>query len=611
MTSRLTVAGAVRAVLRSLTRSERVGYVIILILRALVGLLDVAGIAVIGVIASIAASRLDPSGGPLVVFGVALPQIDEQGLVALVGAVLVLFVAKALLAVLLVRGQAYFIARIETRIADGMATFLLSGSLPEARRHSKAEVQFTLTGSTTYAYTGLLNNVATLVAEGFLLLVIIATLLVVNPTVSVFTLVYFAIVVAVIQGFIGPRVKRAAAHAVEGTISTTNSVSDILDAFREITVLGKRGVFTTSVRGSRARIARSNATMTYLAGMPRYVVETALILGVVVLVAQQFIVGSLAEGLVTIGVFLAGGVRMMSSLLPLQTALANIRNNAEQALPALELLARMAADGPRSSAHRAIDFELPERGLPISVRHVSFAYPGTGAPALDDVSFEVESGAHVAIIGPSGAGKTTLVDLLLGLVEPSAGSATIGGVSAADLRIAEPGTVAYVPQRPGIVSGTIAENIALGVEQSAIDQERLDAAIDAAFLRAFVDGLPAGVDTSVGKQADALSGGQIQRIGVARALYTRPRLIVLDEATSGLDASSEDFVSTSLRGLHGDVTVVVIAHRLSTVQHADRVFVVEAGRITAEGDFATVRRDVPMVAEYVKLMSFQEPGAEA
>ncbi len=211
----------------------------------------------------------------------------------------------------------------------------------------------------------------------------------------------------------------------------------------------------------------------------------------------------------------------------------------------------------------------------------------------------------MAVIGPSGAGKTTLVDLILGLIVPDTGSVAIGGIDPTRLRAEFPGLISYVPQKPGLMSGTIAENIALGVPDEEIDHDRLTEVIESAFLREFLATLPDGVNTSVGKQVDSLSGGQIQRIGVARALYSRPRLLILDEATSGLDAASEEFVSASLRKLHGEVTVIVIAHRLSTVQHSDVVHVLEGGRIVASGDFKKVKATVPMVAEYVKLMSFE------
>ena len=172
-----------------------------------------------------------------------------------------------------------------------------------------------------------------------------------------------------------------------------------------------------------------------------------------------------------------------------------------------------------------------------------------------------------------------------------------------------PGAVSYVPQRPGMVAGTIAENVALGIETDEIDRDRVHEVLRFAHLEEFVSSLPDGIDTSVGEQTDAFSGGQIQRIGLARALYVQPRLLVLDEATSALDAGTESVISESLqRAARRRPPWSSIAHRLSTVQHADIVFVIEEGEIAASGDFPTVRRTVPMVADYVKLMSFDDAG---
>ena len=218
----------------------------------------------------------------------------------------------------------------------------------------------------------------------------------------------------------------------------------------------------------------------------------------------------------------------------------------------------------------------------------------------------IEPGQHVAFIGPSGAGKTTIVDMILGLIEPSRGVIKVGSSNYSHTDLIKNNLISYVPQSPGIVSGSIAENVALGIDKDQIDTERVLSALRTAHLADFVNTLPDGIWTSVGSQADALSGGQIQRLGLARALYGKPKLIVLDEATSALDASSEAYISSSLKELGQDVTVIVIAHRLSTVQHSDVVFVVENGSITASGSFMHLRKTVPMVAEYVKLMSFEK-----
>ena len=596
---------ALRLTLSFLTTAERARLFVLFGARALAGLLDAFGIALIGLVTAVAAARLSAESGPGKVLGFVVPTMSTGGLLLLVVAVLAVFVLKAAVAIVLVRTQARFVARIESRNATDMIAFLIDGPMIDIKAYSSAEIQFTLTSSTTYAFTGLLNNFGTLLSEGFLLLVVTATLVVVDPTVAVFTLLYFGIVVLVIQVIIGRSVKSAARHAIAGTVDTTESITDVLDAFREIAVLRKQRVFAERIAASRRLIAQSNSTLTFLAGMPRYVVETTLILGVVILVAQQFLTGGPASGLVTVGVFLTGGVRIMASLLPVQSALANLKQNAEQGVAALRLLERMREVGSTAPSTSTEATDVPARGaLTVELEDVHYRYPGEADDVIRGISMRVEPGIYAAIIGPSGAGKTTLVDLLLGLLEPSSGTVRADGLPPSRLQGLQPGSMAYVPQSPGLVSGTIADNIALGLDPASVDRSDLERSVAAAHLSDFVASLPGGLATSVGKQNDALSGGQIQRVGVARALHARPRLLVLDEATSGLDAGSEEFISRSLEALHGDTTLIVIAHRLSTVQHADVVFVVDGGRIVASGDFASVRASNPLVERYVQLMSF-------
>jgi ATP-binding cassette subfamily C protein len=312
-------------------------------------------------------------------------------------------------------------------------------------------------------------------------------------------------------------------------------------------------------------------------------------------------------------VFLTGGVKIMASLLPLQGAVSNMKIQVEQSQLALELLTeakqRNKEDLPKNCLqvmHKTPNTQLPQNGLEISLDKVYFSYDQEVEPALKNINMHIRSGQHIALIGPSGAGKTTLVDLILGLLEPTSGRIKIEGIRDHSKTMIQQGLVSYVPQRPGIIAGTIAENIALGLKPNEIDEEQLLKSLHQAHLLEFIESLPEGVNTSVGTQANALSGGQIQRLGLARALYTSPRLLVLDEATSALDAISEANISQSLKELGREVTVIVIAHRLSTVQHSDNVFVIENGSISGTGTFTHLRKTVPMVEEYVKLMSFTE-----
>lgn len=604
---------AVRLSLGFLTRRQRVTYFSLVVLRALTGLLDVVGIGLIGFIASVGVTQLgSKSASATEIMGITLPKIDSEGLVWLVVFVLGVFILKAALAIFLSWQLASFVAMVESENAGKIADHLLRGSLDSVKQYSKAEFQWAITGSTVFAFTGLLNNVATFISEGFLLLVVSATFFLINPIAALFALAYFSAIVLIIQVVIGGSLKRAGKQTVEGTVLATATISDTLDTFREISVLARPDLFIDRIYSARRRVSRSGATITFLAGMPRYVVETALMLGVVIFVGQQFLTGQLATGIVTIGVFLTGGVRIMASLLPLQSALGSIKQNAEQAALAHNFLGEVRVKRVFASTH-AVVTDLTEfntvtrdRGLPIVIENATYRYPGDEKATLHDIRLSVVSGQHIAIIGPSGAGKTTLVDLILGLVRPDSGTVTIGGVEPNELRKIAPGMVSYVPQKPGLVSGTIAENIALGIPTEQIDRALVFEVISAAYLGDFIDSLPDGIDTSVGKQVDSLSGGQIQRIGLARALYSKPQLLILDEATSGLDASSEAFISETLRKLHGTVTVMIIAHRLSTVQHSDVVHVVEDGRIIASDDFKSLQATVPMVAEYVRLMSFHD-----
>lgn len=611
-----SMLASARLSIRLLTKRQRAIYVFLIVCRAVLGLFDVLGIAMIGLISAIAAAGFD-NKTDIKIAGITLPHLSAEWLVILVCIVLAIFVLKTIAALLLTRRMTRFVSRIETEKATLIARHLLTGNLDEVTRFSKAEIQWAVIGSTSNAFTGVLNDIATLFTETTLLILVITMFFIVNPVATIFVAIYFGAIVFAIQFIIGRSLAWAAEQGSQGTMGTTNAVNDTLDAYREIVVLGKVPHFLTIFDRERSRLSTSSGLLAFLGGMPRYVVETALILGVVIFVAFQFLTGQLATGIMTIGVFLTGGVRMMASLLPMQGAVAGLKNHTGQAGMAQDLLVEyqnenidstktVAQAKTASIAVVPAALDVPVTGAAVSIKNLTYSYPGADTPTLHDISFDIPAGAKVAIIGPSGAGKTTLVDVILGLMKPTSGEVLIDGEKPSRWRAQMPGRISYVPQRPGLVSGTIAENVALGLNLPEIDHDRVRKALEQAHLWDFVQSLPEGIHTSIGKQADALSGGQIQRLGLARALYVSPGIVVLDEATSALDAGAEALVSQTLESLGSDVTVIVIAHRLSTVQHSDCVYVLEDGKLMASGKFADLRKNVPMVAEYVELMSFDD-----
>ena len=253
-------------------------------------------------------------------------------------------------------------------------------------------------------------------------------------------------------------------------------------------------------------------------------------------------------------------------------------------MPTLEMIERLSAIPEINDS--GSNFNTEHHGFEgnLNLEKVSITYPSKLSKALNGISLVVDSGQSLAIVGPSGAGKTTLIDVLLGVLPPDEGQILISGKSPLDAISEWPGAMAYVPQDVRIANGTIRDNVALGFPAEIASDELVWKAIRDAQLEDFVKTLPQGLDTQVGERGARISGGQRQRLGIARAMFTRPKLLVLDEATSSLDGQTEADISAAIHGLHGSVTIVMIAHRLSTVLNADLVIYMAEGDILAKGN---------------------------
>jgi ATP-binding cassette subfamily C protein len=238
----------------------------------------------------------------------------------------------------------------------------------------------------------------------------------------------------------------------------------------------------------------------------------------------------------------------------------------------------------------------------VALKSVSFRYETKSEETIDLLDIDVSPGEFVAIVGPSGSGKTTVADLILGILNPQLGEVLISGESCLSAMKKWPGAIAYVPQDILLIQGSIKENILLGMESNAISDAQIEEIIRIAELIDLIQSLPHGMHTQIGERGAKLSGGQRQRVGLARALVTNPKLVLLDEATSALDGMTEEVITQSLGKLKGIVTVIVIAHRLSTVRDADRVLYLEEGKIIAQGKFNEVRSIVPNFDKQARLM---------
>lgn len=574
-------------------------------------LFDLVGILAIGFLATSIALfiTLGSDSSRVIEFGgVAIPAVTAQTLPAVAVLILVLFLVKAVVSILLTRQLAYFLARIEARAAKTVADRAFGSGLGEARLHSKEEVYFAVQVGSPAAFNSVLNSTGTIAAEGVLFILVIGAFFAIDPLSAVATIAYFASIAAVIHLFIGNLLQKAARRATEGAIAANTAIGDLSEALREASILGKKHFFFDKIYDARIRTASSYASQLTLSGMPRYVVETALMIAVALFVLWQSSTGDIVQAAGTLGIFLSGGLRLTASLLPMQGALLSIKQSIPMAERALQFLT------PKRMGNGKIEglVENPpaqsSEAAGVVLKGVSFQYPDAHENIIRGVTIEIRPGQQVALIGTSGAGKSTIADLILGLLSPTKGEVWVSGQNPNEIISQTPGRLAYVPQRPGIISGTVADNIALGVGASKLDIPRLESAVSASHLSHVLAHLPEGLHTNLGKRKDELSGGQLQRIGLARALYSQPGLLVMDEATSALDAESENEINKALNEMRGRVTVILIAHRLNTVQRADVVFLIQDGKVAASGSFPDLLKSNKTVQNLAKLMSIDATG---
>ncbi len=596
-----------------MSSKERSKWYLLTALRALLSLLDLAGILAIGFVVTSTAIFLTSGSDPSRVLefaGFQIPAVNAQTLPWVSAAVLMLFLAKALFSVILTKRAAFFVATVEARSAKTIAEIALGGDLGDARKRSREEIMFAIQVGSPSAFNFLLNAVNAFATETMLFVLICVGFLFVDPLATLAAVLYFGLIAFVMQYFVGSLMSRAGLIAAEGAVAANTAISDLLSVFRELLVLGKREKYIDGIYKARSAAADSTATQYYLSGMPRYIIEAALLVGVALFVLSQALDGDIVKSAATIGVFLSGGFRLTAALLPLQNALLTINSVLPSARAAHEIL--QIPRGNEAKPLKKISSKEGNSGLltkailnsPIGIEFcdVSFTYPDAGNPAIRNASFEVKAGTQVALMGPSGAGKSTIADLLCGVFSPTSGSIITTDSTHGQNVFEELGRVSYVPQRPGLVTGTILENVALAEDNNEVSREQVLGALKLANLGELISELPDGLETPLGKLQDGLSGGQIQRLGLARALYTKPGLLVMDEATSALDAESEAEIQKALDSMRGRVTVVLIAHRLNTIQHADKVILVEDGQVKDSGPFKELIARNPSVERVVDLM---------
>lgn len=569
--------------------------------------LDLIGVAAIGVLGALAINGVqskapgDRVGAVLNALHIGELSFQTQAAILGIGAAAVL-IGKTVLSIFFTRRTLYFLSVRGAVLSSRLIAKLLSQHLLFIQRRNSQETLYLVTGGVSTILLGVIGTSFTMTADIALLVVIMVGLFIVDPSVAIATFLVFSIIGFTLYKLMHLRARTLGRRNVDGGIKSNEKILEVLLSYRESVVRNRRGFYVDEIAEGRIRLAHTAAELQFMPSISKYVVESTVVLGALAISGVQFIMQDASRAVGTLSVFLAAGMRIAPAVLRVQQGAIALKGSEGSAGPTLALMEELQSAPYEQTYDDTVDTAHLGFSSSVEISNLEITYPGKEFPAVTDVNLTISEGSIVAIVGPSGAGKTTLVDAILGVLIPDKGFIKISGMPPLEAVKTWPGACGYVPQDVMISNGTIRENIAMGFAAEKVSDDLISSSIEIAQLGEFISDLKEGVDTAVGERGAKISGGQRQRLGIARAMFTAPKLLVLDEATSALDGQTEADISGAIHSLKGRVTVVMIAHRLSTVREADLVVYMEHGRVAATGTFEEVRAAIPDFDNQAKLM---------
>jgi len=596
-----TVREAIKAALGLLTPQDRRRYRLVVIAQMLTSFLDLAGVLLVGLVGVLAAASIQGTPPPetlaVVADRIGLGQLSSEALAGIAAvAAAALLLTKSVTSAVLMRRVFRFLGNRQAEVSTRLTAELLAQPLLRIESRSSQETAYALSSAVVITIITILGSLAVILSELTLLFVLSVALFIVNPTVTIAAVIFFALVGFTLQRSLSGWSARIGSTIGETAVLGQKHLQEVIVSYREVSVLGRRSLYVNTIGAFWQRSGSAWGDMLFVQQLPKIGYETALVIGAIGLASWQFTVSTPVEALAMLALFLAAGSRVVPSMLRLNSLTLGIRAGVSQAqtlFPIVHELEQSTSQtlSPMSfkSAEKRIQTGFPGFTPAIEIMDVCVTYPGAPQSALTNVTLSVPAGSKVALTGTTGAGKSTLADVILGVLEPQSGSVSISGMDVNNAINSWPGALAYVPQNVSMVNGSVRENVALGFPAEAIDDEQVWHSLHQAHLATFLGDSRDGLDTIIGERGVRLSGGQRQRLGLARALYSRPKLLVLDEATSALDAETEILIADALAALNEDVTTVTVAHRLAHIRYSDIVVYLEGGQIRVVGSFEEVR----------------------
>jgi len=582
----------------NLPKHERQRIFVLSAAQTFASILDLIGVAAIGVLTALAVNGVQsrPPGNKVsfVLEHLGLANISfHRQVITLAIFALTAMISRTLVSVWLSRATLRILSRISANITSNLVTRMFSQPLLDVRKLSIFENVYALTAGVGSIMLGIVGVVVALLADLSLLLVLILGLMLINLLVAISTLAVFSGIGLILYFLQKGRAEYLGTRYTTLAIARDAELFSAFHIYRELSVRNQRQDYAKKIGQQTKDLASLNAEVSFLPLVNKYVIEATVVLGTFIIAAVGFAFQDVSHAVSGLAIFSAAAARIAPSVIRIQQSLILMRSSIGSAVPTLDLIRKLEDIIPQKLNTSDSFTDHKSFTASVNLDKVSFQYPGSTTNVLSNVSLEVSPGELIAVIGPSGAGKSTLVDLLLGVINSTSGLITISNKSPMDAIESFPGAIAYVPQDVYLISGTMLDNILLGFENTEFNQQKAREALIRAQLGEFISTLPNGVDTIIGDRGISLSGGQRQRIGIARALLTEPRLVVFDEATSSLDGETENRIKETIQSMKGKVTQIVVAHRLSTVKHADLVIYIDNGGIRAQGSFSDIADQIP------------------
>lgn len=544
-----------------------------------------------------------PSGVMMRLFGLS-SRVSLAWVIASI--VVVLFTSKSIISYFFRKWQGRFVQRMQAETATVLLRRFLDAPYSFHLSRTPAELLQTVNATVGMAF-GYVAAWTAIVVDGFNLAMILGTLLVISPIPAFGAVLFFGVAAVVMSRITRRRAQLAGSELILASSGEYRAAMRALYAVKEIKLRHASRQFTAAFERARKRSAEASIDAAMAAELPRYVFDALFVVGVAALTVALLSLQSSSEALVILGLFVAAGSRLMPTITRLLGSLNALRvgdTPLRTLIGELETLTRIEKMAP----------SLEDRGRQpqgdVVVEDLWFAYEANpDVDVLKGVNMTVPQGSSFALVGASGVGKSTLVDVLMGLQVPTRGRITVGGEDIFENLKGWQDSLAVVPQDVWVGEESMLENITFIEFGQPVDSQRLEDAIEAAQLGPVIETLEEGLGTWLGSEGTRLSGGQKQRVGIARALYRRPEILLLDEATSALDNKTEKSFTDTIEALRGRITVIVVAHRLSTVRGVDQLGFMVDGRIRTVGTFEEVASADPDFAELVRLAGMRGQDA--